>query len=182
MYNLFMCHSTEMFFQILQLTAVDADTGNNARITYRIITSNTSIDASSNQVFGMFPNSGWLYLRSTLDRETKSRYNLVVAASDNGTPSQTATTRITIEVLDTNDNDPVFDKEFYEFSLEENLRRGTSVGKINASDPDIGLNSAIRYSLIPNNSSFMINPMTGEFFVFVFCKIYIFIMANGISG
>lgn len=142
---------------------MDADTGNNARITYKILPSNTSTDPSSNQVFGMFPNSGWLYLRIALDRETKNRYNLVVAATDNGNPSQTATSRINIEVLDANDNDPVFDKEIYEFSLEENMRRGTLVGKIRATDPDIGMNSAIRYSLIPNNSSFMINSMTGKF-------------------
>lgn len=149
-------------FQILQLTAVDADTGNNARITYKILSSNTSTDASINQIFGMFPNSGWLYLKSTLDRETKDKYHLIVAASDNGTPSQTATTKITIEVLDANDNDPVFEKEFYEFTLEENMRRGTYVGKLSTVDADIGLNAAVRYNLIPNNSSFMINPMTGE--------------------
>lgn len=120
----------------------------------------------------MFPNSGWLYLRSNLDREIKDRYNLVVAATDNGTPSQSATTKISIVVLDANDNDPVFDKEMYEFSLEENLQRGTTVGKIRASDADIGMNSAIRYNLIPNNSSFMINSMTGKFeFVFFFIEI-----------
>lgn len=142
---------------------MDADTGNNARITYKIFPANTSVDASNNQVFGMFPNSGWLYLRSTLDRETKDKYNLIVAAADNGTPSQTATTKIMIEVQDANDNDPVFEKELYEFSLEENLRRGTYVGKVSALDADIGINSAITYSLIPNNSSFVINPMTGEY-------------------
>lgn len=148
---------------------MDADTGNNARITYKILSSNNSTGPINTQIFGMFPNSGWLYLRSNLDREIKDRYNLVVAATDNGTPSQSATTKISIVVLDANDNDPVFDKEMYEFSLEENLQRGTTVGKIKASDADIGMNSAIRYNLIPNNSSFMINSMTGKFeFVFLF--------------
>lgn len=143
---------------------MDADTGNNARITYKIVHSNISMD-SEKEIFGMFPNSGWLYLRSTLDRETKDKYQLVVAATDNGTPSQSATAKVNIEVLDANDNDPIFERDFYEFSLEENLRRGTFVGKINAVDVDVGLNSAIRYSLIPNNSSFMINPLTGMLFV-----------------
>ncbi|ENN79609.1 hypothetical protein YQE_00314, partial [Dendroctonus ponderosae] len=147
--------------QIAQFTAVDADTGNNARITYRLITQNNSRDVND-YVFGIFPNSGWLYLNGTLDRESKDSYNLVVAAKDNGLPSQTATSQVTIEVLDINDNDPLFAEEDYAFKIEENLARGTFVGRIQATDADSGLNSDLRYNLIPANSSFQINAINGE--------------------
>lgn len=68
--------------QITQFTAVDADTGNNARITYRLVSSNRS-NGINDYIFGIFPNSGWLYLNGTLDRESKDRYNLVVSAKGN---------------------------------------------------------------------------------------------------
>ena len=113
-------------------------------------------------MFGIFPNSGWIYLRGTLDRETHDRYDLTVLASDNGTPSATATARVVVNVMDFNDNDPKFLRGSYEFNVEENLRRGAVVGIIQAKDADLDINAAIRYSLIPSNSSFQINPISGE--------------------
>lgn len=122
-------------------------------------------------IFGIFPNSGWIYLRNNLDRETKDRYELTVAATDNGTPSQTATSQVIVNVLDANDNDPVFSKTSYEFSAEENLRRGAFVGVVLATDADINANAAIRYYLIPSNTSFQINPITGTcLFVFHYLR------------
>lgn len=103
-----------------------------------------------------------------LDRETRDRYDLTVLASDNGTPSSTATTRVIVNVMDANDNDPKFQKASYEFSVEENLRRGSVVGVIQAKDADLDINAAIRYSLIPSNSSFQINPVSGECVVKLF--------------
>jgi protocadherin-16/23 len=144
--------------QIIQVTAVDLDTGNNARLTYRLLPVN-----NSDEIFGIFPNSGWLYLKRNLDRESRDRYELTVSATDNGTPSQSATTRVLIDVSDANDNDPRFPKEAYEFTVEENQRRGCLVGKISATDNDTGENAVIRYSLIPNNTSFQIDSTTGEF-------------------
>lgn len=143
-----LCH------QVVQVTAVDLDTGNNARLTYRLL--------SGSDVFGIFPNSGWVYLRQPLDREARDRYSLRVAATDNGTPATSATALVTVSVLDANDNDPVFSQESYQFSVEENLPRGAPVGVIRAADKDLDNNGAIRYSLIPSNSSFQINPVSGK--------------------
>lgn len=154
--------------QILQVTALDLDTGNNARLTYRLAeTSNTSlVSTSTSEIFGIFPNSGWIYLRSNLDREKQERHSLTIVATDNGTPSQSATTRVVIKVLDANDNDPLFVQEVYKFSVEENVKRGTIVGSVLATDADVGSNAIIRYYLIPNNTSFQINPVSGKFIIF----------------
>lgn len=92
-----------------------------------------------------------------------SRYSLTIAALDNGTPSSTATAKILVTVLDTNDNAPKFLTENYQFSVDENQKRGTRLGKIEAADADIDNNAIIRYSLIPGNSSFNINPVTGKY-------------------
>lgn len=138
------------------MTAVDQDTGNNARLTYRIKSSNDS------NVFGIFPNSGLIYLKEKLDRETKSHYEILVGVTDNGTPADTATTKVLVTVLDANDNDPKFRKDSYEFHVEENSPVGTFVGKISATDADAGANALIKFSFIPGSLTFRINPSTGR--------------------
>lgn len=142
----------------------NAPTNNQASTQQQQKKSNTNQnDSDVLDLFGIFPNSGWIYLRGTLDRETRDRYDLTVLASDNGTPSATATARVIVNVMDANDNEPKFLRSTYEFTVEENLRRGAVVGVIQAKDADLDVNAAIRYSLIPSNTSFQINPISGEF-------------------
>lgn len=158
------------------MTAIDLDTGNNARLTYRIVNQqqkppNNQTTANPNESsdsFAIFPNNGWIYLRSTLDRETYDRYVITVLASDNGTPSATATTHVIVTVDDANDNDPRFGRNAYAFSVEENLRRGVVVGSVSATDADLDANAVLRYNLLPSNTSFQINIVTGKYRLYAF--------------
>ncbi|GLH04568.1 Protein dachsous [Gryllus bimaculatus] len=167
-YSVNVLESLPVNSQVLQVTAVDLDTGNNARLTYRLLKSGEGDGEgdgdgdSDDAVFGVFPNSGWVYLRQALDREARDRFVLTVAATDNGTPAGTATARVTVTVLDANDNDPRFSRDEYDFAVEENLPRGALVGRLTASDADLDANAALRFHLIPANSSFQVNPVTGE--------------------
>lgn len=147
--------------QIQQVVAVDLDTGNNAKISYKLADVKTDTDQLDNESFGMSPNSGWIYLKKQLDRETVGAYTLKVTASDNGVHRNTATAIVQVTVSDYNDNDPQFSRDLYEFSIEENKPHGTIIGTLQAVDKDADNNAAIRYSLIPNNSSFQINPFSG---------------------
>lgn len=144
------------------MTAVDLDTGNNAKISYKLMDVSTDSDQPDFVSFGVSPNSGWIYLKSQLDRETTSLYTLKIMATDNGVPKNTATAIIKVTVSDYNDNDPQFFQDLYEFSIEENRPQGTIVGMLQATDKDADNNAVIRYSLIPNNSSFHINTVTGR--------------------
>lgn len=156
------------------------DTGNNARLTYRIVSGSQIFQSRNDRtkhntqkanaekainitdIFGIFPNNGWIYLRSQLDRETCDFYDLTVIVNDNGTPSATATTHVIVNVLDANDNDPIFLQSSYEFTIEENARRNTIVGIVSATDIDLGINAELKYNLIPDNSSFHVNTNTGS--------------------
>lgn len=153
---------TFLSLQILQIIAVDLDTGNNAKISYKMAEAKTEDGQLDTESFGVSPNSGWIFLKKQLDRERTSAYTLRISATDNGAPRNTATATVHISVSDYNDNDPQFSSEIYEFSVEENKPHGTVFGTLKAVDKDIDNNAAIRYSLIPSNSSFQINSFTGE--------------------
>lgn len=144
--------------QILEIQAIDKDTGNNARITYRILSNSTE------DFFKVQSSTGWVYLSKTLDRETTDKHRMVITATDNGLPPLSATASLVVNVIDANDNDPVFTNAAYEFQVEENKRTGAFVGKIAASDADLGDNAVLRYSLFPSNTSFNIHPVSGELY------------------
>lgn len=87
---------------------------------------------------------------------------MIITATDNGLPPLSASASLVINVLDANDNDPVFSKPAYEFHVEENQKAGAVVGKIAATDADLAENAIVRYSLFPANTSFNVNPVTGK--------------------
>lgn len=152
----------QLLFQILQVIAVDLDTGNNAKISYKLADVRTDSGQSEIDAFGVSPNSGWIYLKRLLDREMTGVYTLKITASDNGAPRNTATAMVQVAVSDYNDNDPQFFRDAYEFTIEENRPHGTVFGTLQAVDKDADNNAVIRYNLIPSNSSFQINTFTGN--------------------
>ncbi len=89
----------------------------------------------------------FLVLKKALDREQKSEHLLTLKALDGGKPPKSGTLNITVTVLDSNDNRPVFSQDSYSVSLQENSPVGTTVIKIKATDSDEGPNSEIEYSL-----------------------------------
>uniref|UniRef100_A0A8C1PTU9 Cadherin domain-containing protein n=1 Tax=Cyprinus carpio TaxID=7962 RepID=A0A8C1PTU9_CYPCA len=89
----------------------------------------------------------FLVLKKPLDREQKSEHLLILKALDGGNPPKSGTLNITVTVLDSNDNRPVFSQNTYSISLQENPPTGTTVITIKASDSDEGTNSEIEYSL-----------------------------------
>ncbi|XP_060803701.1 protein dachsous [Amyelois transitella] len=144
--------------KILEIQAIDKDTGNNARITYRMASDNST---NNEEYFNVQPTTGWVYLVKPLDRETAAKHKISIIASDNGIPPLFAKANLIVNVIDANDNEPVFSKAAYEFKVEENLKPGAFVGKISATDEDLGDNAVVRYSLFPSNTSFVINSISG---------------------
>ncbi|XP_042275785.1 protocadherin alpha-3-like [Thunnus maccoyii] len=109
----------------------------------------------------------FLILQKQLDREAMREHKLLLTAVDGGRPVRSGTTEILIEVLDVNDNSPVFTKHVYSAVLNENAVPGTLVIQVNATDLDEGANSEIVYSFgkemdIHVQKLFNIDPRTGE--------------------
>ncbi|XP_040200855.1 protocadherin gamma-B4-like isoform X32 [Rana temporaria] len=107
-----------------------------------------------------------LTLEKSLDREKQSYYELVLIASDGGTPPKTGTAHIKITVQDVNDNFPVFTKDTYQISIMENVPIGFLVVHLNATDKDEGSNAFITYAFshISENAHqlFNVDPLTGD--------------------
>ncbi|XP_067899224.1 protocadherin-10-like [Heterodontus francisci] len=146
-------------------SARDVDVGINTISTYQL---------DSNEHFGLkvqTRNDGSkiaeLLLVKSLDREEQSTYKLVLTAVDGGIPQRSGTAQIIINVLDANDNAPVFDHEIYRTNVVENAPNGTLVIRINAVDIDEGINAQVKYSFTDHASQktrelFKLNPRTGE--------------------
>ncbi|NWQ84387.1 PCDAB protein, partial [Columbina picui] len=77
------------------------------------------------------------------------------------------TMELVISVLDANDNAPQFNQTVYKVQLPENAIEGTLLVRLNATDPDEGLNKEFSYSIVSsvpagNRDLFRIDPKTGE--------------------
>ncbi|XP_053179565.1 uncharacterized protein LOC128362743 [Scomber japonicus] len=109
----------------------------------------------------------FLVLQKQLDRETGGRHKLRLTANDGGKPVKSGAIEIIVDVLDVNDNSPVFTKDIYSATLKENVAVGTVVIQVNATDSDQGANGEIIYSFgnevdLKLMDLFSIDPHTGE--------------------
>lgn len=112
----------------------------------------------------------WLVTRKPLDRETHNNYTIFVQATDDDGMDK-ATSKISITILDENDNRPVFNQADYKFSVAgtktKNLEgnssvvwnRFTSIGHVLAKDAD---GDKVSYKLLTPNNFVIIVPQTGE--------------------
>ncbi|XP_066571102.1 protocadherin-19 isoform X2 [Amia ocellicauda] len=107
-----------------------------------------------------------LVVEKTLDRETQSHYSYMITALDGGDPPNFGTVELNIKVIDSNDNNPVFDEPVYTVNVMENSPINTVVIDLNATDPDEGTNGEVVYSFNSYVSEktrdvFKIDPRTG---------------------
>ncbi|XP_069812893.1 protocadherin gamma-B1-like [Dendropsophus ebraccatus] len=112
-----------------------------------------------------------LVLKSTIDREKTSSYNITIIASDRGSPPLSTRRSIRLVISDVNDNPPIFAKSAYVAYVPENNLPGASIFSIQASDPDTGDNAKIIYSIsstitenLSMSSYLSINIETGVFY------------------
>ncbi|KAM4621847.1 protocadherin alpha-8-like [Polymixia lowei] len=109
----------------------------------------------------------FLVLQKSLDREKQSVHTLILTAVDGGIPPRSGTLNVTVIVLDSNDNHPIFTHDVYSVTLPENVELGAIVLKVNATDEDDGANGYIEYyfgsELDPQiYDLFSLNKLTGE--------------------
>ncbi|XP_072524702.1 protocadherin gamma-A11-like [Salminus brasiliensis] len=96
-----------------------------------------------------------MVLQTPLDRELQEEHKLILTAFDGGTPSKSGTVKITVVVIDANDNPPVFSQPVYRVSLPENAHKGSTVVTVSATDKDKGAFGEVTYSFSQNTGKAM---------------------------
>ncbi|EDO46189.1 predicted protein, partial [Nematostella vectensis] len=140
---------------VRQLTAVDLDVGINARLSYSLVSGDTSYFTVDSQ--------GVIRTKGAFDRETKASYQVALRAQDGGSPSRSGQATVEIEILDVNDNRPVFSSAQYTASVDEDVAIGAAMVTVTASDKDNGNNADLRYSFTSGNTNhaFTLDAVTG---------------------
>jgi len=154
------------------VSATDADSGENGRISYSL---RPILDTPLLLPFTIDNSTGLVTNTRTFDweRESLLSYNLAVRAVDNGNPPRSSLVPISINIVDENDNAPMFNTSTYTVSILENSPNRTSVLTVSATDADSGTNAQFTYHIVTNSDMlpfsseplFIVNPATGNILV-----------------
>ncbi|XP_017285240.1 protocadherin Fat 2 isoform X2 [Kryptolebias marmoratus] len=144
---------------ILQFKATDNDSGFNSKLVFAISSGN------EDGCFSIDTFSGELYLVCPLDRESKGLYFLNITVYDLGIPQTSAWKFIVVNVIDVNDNPPVFDQPRYVIHVPENTVKDTVVFTCRAVDVDTNMNGKVQYSLLTSTDMFRVDELTGDVIV-----------------
>lgn len=159
---------------VIQVSASDPD-GLDEALTYVLM-------AGARDNFIMNGTTGEITVAqgATLDRDVTPKYQVVVGAVDSGTVTrQTATTTVTVLLIDVNNKHPKFNQDSYTQYVSERLPVGEKVVTVKASDPDVDADLVYEITqpvmardktgvaLTPSSpydylSTFRINGSTGE--------------------
>ncbi|XP_037703253.1 cadherin EGF LAG seven-pass G-type receptor 1 [Choloepus didactylus] len=128
---------------VLHVQATDRDQGQNAAIHYSIVSGNLKGQ------FYLHSLSGSLDVINPLDFEAIREYTLRIKAQDGGRPPLiNSSGLVSVQVLDINDNAPIFVSSPFQAAVLENVPLGHSVLHIQAVDADAGENARLRYRLV----------------------------------
>ncbi|CAL1526295.1 unnamed protein product, partial [Lymnaea stagnalis] len=118
-------------------------------------------------LFGVDEYSGQVFTKERMDRESlcgsDSRCDLdIQVAVQSAVSGFFRKVRVTVRVVDINDNTPTFPRPTVQLSVPENVVVGTNFPIEGAGDLDIGSNVVRDYELTPNNGAFYLNVTRGD--------------------
>ena len=133
----------------------DEDSEANGDIDLQVL-----IDGFLTTDFAINSMSGEITSSIMFDYESVRQYNLVITATDNGSPPLTSSENFTVLISDVNDNAPQFEADTYNVSVSEDTPVARVILDLTASDADSGLNAELQFSIVsvaPPSSTFLLN-------------------------
>lgn len=156
-------------YLVMTVKAIDKDSGENGRVTYHLKVNNHNVQETDEFIIDQ--DTGELRTKMFLDREVKSKYELVLVAMDHGTPTWYETLRfLTVLLVDINDNRPEFPDSIsanpYRFYIQENSGKDIRIGKVQAIDKDEGQHAKVYYYFLSGNEdqSFYLDKSDGSLY------------------
>uniref|UniRef100_A0A4W6EDA8 Cadherin domain-containing protein n=1 Tax=Lates calcarifer TaxID=8187 RepID=A0A4W6EDA8_LATCA len=150
---------------IALISARDLDSGVNGEVT---LTVQPGLPFKLNSAFDKHYS---LITAGNLDRETVPEYTVVIRATDAGSPRLTSQTTFVVKLSDVNDNAPTFSQPSYSVDIPENNAPSAPIAAVSATDPDLGENAQISYTILPSmvqgspiSSYVYINPESGHIY------------------
>uniref|UniRef100_A0A9J7XAC3 Protocadherin Fat 4 n=1 Tax=Cyprinus carpio carpio TaxID=630221 RepID=A0A9J7XAC3_CYPCA len=140
---------------VTTVTASDPDLGRNGTVKY-------AITAGDSYKFHINSNSGRITTLVPLDREEKTSYQLQVTATDGGGLRSNTQAIVTVTVVDTQDNPPVFSQKEYSFVMFENVAIDTIIGTVSATTVDLNTNITYLIASGDQRGLFAIKGSTGQ--------------------
>ncbi|XP_053518401.1 protocadherin-11 X-linked [Artibeus jamaicensis] len=158
-YNFYVPENLSRHGTVGLINVSDLDDGENSVVTLSIV--------GVNDEFTIDPHTGVIRPNVSFDREKQESYTFYIKAQDGGRVPQSATAKVTINVVDINDNVPVFVAPSSNYSFQLVLPStdpGTVVFPVRAIDNDTGINAQLLYTIIEGNTRglFVINETTGD--------------------
>ncbi|XP_031159094.2 protocadherin alpha-2-like [Sander lucioperca] len=154
---------------ITTTTAQDADTNENAKLTYSLMdTYPKSFPIST--VVNINSETGDIVSLQSFNYEELKTFQFKVQATDSGVPPLSSNVTVNVLILDENDNNPTILAPYSEHgsvnseSIPYSAEVGYFVAKIRAVDADSGYNALLSYHLSEpkGNNLFRIGTSTGE--------------------
>ncbi|XP_057259289.1 cadherin-23 isoform X4 [Pezoporus wallicus] len=145
---------------LISISAVDPDKGANGQITYELLNLSPEGYACLED-----QSAGKVVANRTVDYEEVQWLNFTVRASDNGSPRRSAEIPVYLQIVDINDNNPIFSQPSYQKAVFEDVPLGTVILRVKATDADSGQFALIQYSLGDGEGKFGINPNTGDIYI-----------------
>ena len=130
-----------------RVLAEDSDTGLSAQLSYYIDSPDAVQTCAPDSNFMINVNTGNISTCQPLDYEEMSVHSVLVVVCDQTVPPMCSNTTFTVNILDLNDNLPVYDEDPFIANLNEHSPTGTVVDLITLSDADSPANSFISFSL-----------------------------------
>ncbi|XP_061103933.1 protocadherin Fat 3-like [Conger conger] len=131
----------------LKVTATDKDSVKNNVVRYQILPDTNN----STDYFHIDGGSGLILTARPLDHELIRHYSFAVRAIDSGFPGQSSDVTVTLSVVDSNDNPPVFSQPLYEAYVSELAPKGQLVTCVQASDADMSDSNNLEYRILSGN-------------------------------
>jgi len=147
---------------IFTALATDADSGENSRLTYRIMIADTDMDICT-QLYHINPSTGVVINIRELDADNSnngSQCQLIIEARDAGVPVLSAIAFYIVTVANVNEQPPEFIGPTVA-TFDEDVHSGTVVLIVTAQDLDnVDNPNDVEYAL-NGTSNFVINPSSG---------------------
>ncbi|XP_011488789.1 protocadherin-9 isoform X3 [Oryzias latipes] len=158
-FQFFVSENLPKYSTVGVITVTDSDAGENAAISLSIL--------NDNENFILDPFSGVIKSNVSFDREQQSSYTFDVRAIDSGRPPCSSAAKVTINVIDVNDNTPIviYPPSNTSFKLVPlSSIPGSVVAEVFAVDSDTGMNAELKYTIVSGNNKglFRIDPVTGN--------------------